>query len=101
MELPTYVSYFLLAVIIYTYLGYPVVIGVVGKIYSVPVKKNENYFPTITLLITAYNEEDVIEDKLENVIQIEYPAENLKIIVVSDGSDDEKQIQLFRGMPIG
>ncbi len=44
--------------------------------------------PTVTLLIAAYNEEDVIESKLENCSRLDYPRELLEIAVVADGSSD-------------
>ncbi|HEY9856818.1 MAG TPA: glycosyltransferase family 2 protein, partial [Stenomitos sp.] len=44
--------------------------------------------PKVTLLIAAYNEEDVIEAKLENCLALEYPRDRLEIVVVADGSTD-------------
>ncbi len=45
-------------------------------------------FPTVSLIIAAYNEERVLAKKLENSLALDYPPENLEIIVVSDGSTD-------------
>lgn len=45
-------------------------------------------WPKITILIPAYNEEDVVEDTLKSVFSIDYPRERLEIIVVNDGSTD-------------
>jgi cellulose synthase/poly-beta-1,6-N-acetylglucosamine synthase-like glycosyltransferase len=45
-------------------------------------------WPTITLLISAYNEEDILRRKLENVARLDYPRDRLRTIVVSDGSTD-------------
>lgn len=44
--------------------------------------------PTVSLIIAAYNEEKVIGQKIENCLDLDYPSENLKIIVASDGSTD-------------
>jgi cellulose synthase/poly-beta-1,6-N-acetylglucosamine synthase-like glycosyltransferase len=44
--------------------------------------------PSVTLLITAYNEELVIEQKLQNSLSLDYPSERLQIIVAADGSTD-------------
>ena len=44
--------------------------------------------PSVTVLITAYNEEDAIRAKLENTLTLEYPTEKLEILVASDGSTD-------------
>ena len=45
--------------------------------------------PNVTVLITAYNEENDIRAKLENTLQIDYPQEKLEILVASDGSTDK------------
>ncbi len=47
------------------------------------------FTPNVTVLITAYNEEKDIRAKLENTLQIDYPKENLEILVASDGSTDK------------
>lgn len=53
-----------------------------------PVRYDPTLTPSITLLIPAYNEADVIRRKLENSISLNYPREKLQILVVDDGSDD-------------
>ena len=62
--------------------------------------------PNVTVLITAYNEENDIRAKLENTLQIDYPQEKLEILVASDGSTDKtdeivrefsaRSVKLFR-----
>jgi cellulose synthase/poly-beta-1,6-N-acetylglucosamine synthase-like glycosyltransferase len=42
----------------------------------------------VTLIVLAHNEQDVIEEKLENTLQLDYPKERLEVLVVDDGSDD-------------
>src|SRR5205085_2945478 len=44
--------------------------------------------PNVTLIVPAYNEETVIRRRLENLLALDYPAEQLEIVVSSDGSDD-------------
>ena len=44
--------------------------------------------PTVSILLSVYNEKDVIERKVENFLALDYPPENLELLVVSDGSDD-------------
>ncbi len=48
----------------------------------------DEVLPRVSFVIAAYNEEKVIADKLDNTLELDYPAELLQIIVVSDGSDD-------------
>lgn len=48
--------------------------------------KSTNYRPSITLIIAAYNEEDIIEEKIKNSLELSYP--DIDIVVFSDASDD-------------
>ena len=52
-------------------------------------KKDYDYCPSVTVMIVAHNEEDVIKEKLENIMAIDYPSKNLEILVSSDNSDDD------------
>ena len=74
--------------IIYTYIGYPVLIALIAKL--IPFQSRASGFsdPSVTLLITAYNEEVVIEKKIENSLRLDYPRDRLQIIVAADGSSD-------------
>lgn len=51
-------------------------------------KEKEGNVPSIALIIAAYNEEDIIVDKIENTLDLEYPHDKLEIVVFSDASDD-------------
>ncbi|MCZ2121996.1 MAG: glycosyltransferase family 2 protein [Anaerolineaceae bacterium] len=74
-------------IIIYTYIGYPLLIALLAKFRRKP-KPYPAYLPSATLLIAAYNEETVIENKIRNSLEIEYPEEKLQILFVTDGSTD-------------
>ena len=76
--------------IFYAYLGYPLVL----LLFSVFKRKRTKYSktpitPTVSLLISAHNEEKVIKDKLKNSLSLDYPKALLEIVVVSDSSDDK------------
>ncbi len=75
------------AALFYTYAGYPIFVFLVARIFPNPVK-SENFEPTVTVLITAYNEEASLSAKIENTLEIDYPHEKLEILVASDGSTD-------------
>lgn len=51
-------------------------------------KDNNNYWPNVTLIIAAYNEEKSIEKKIINTFDLDYPIDKLQIIIASDGSID-------------
>lgn len=79
------------ALIVYTYLLYPLLTLLRGKLFPRPLRLAPDAtrdLPGVSLLIAAYNEADVIQAKLENAVALTYPPEKLEIIVVSDGSDD-------------
>jgi cellulose synthase/poly-beta-1,6-N-acetylglucosamine synthase-like glycosyltransferase len=74
--------------IIYTYLGFPLLLACWAKLRARHVHTDPNYTPSVSLVIAAYNEESVIESKLANCYVLDYPIEQLDVIVVADGSDD-------------
>ncbi|MFC0679128.1 glycosyltransferase family 2 protein [Lysobacter korlensis] len=77
-----------LAILAYIYVGYPLLALLVGKLFGRPVDQG-GWTPSITLIITAYNEEKQIADKLRNVLELDYPPDQLDVIVASDGSSDD------------
>jgi len=77
-----------IGVIIYTYVGFPALLALWAKIRSRKIETDPSYMPNVSLIIAAYNEETVIEAKLENCYALDYPADRLEVIVAADGSDD-------------
>lgn len=81
-----------LFVIFYAYLGYGIVLLLLLKIKRLFVKpknlKKEAFEPEVTLFVAAYNEADYIREKVENTLAIDYPRDKLRIVFVTDGSDD-------------
>lgn len=77
-----------IAVPIYTYIGYPIVLLLLRLVIHRGVKKAP-IEPFVSLLIPAYNEGDVIEKKIHNSLELDYPADRLEIVIASDGSKDE------------
>lgn len=84
-----------LAFILYAYAGYLLVLMVVSRIRNRPVLAGEIQ-PTVSLVITAYNEEMRIEEKILNSLQQQYPRERLEIVVASDCSSDRTD-EIVRG----
>jgi len=74
--------------VIYAYFGYPASLYLLSIISNKKVNKNI-YYPTVTIIITVYNEEKKIRDKIINTLGIEYPRDKLQIIIASDGSNDK------------
>ncbi len=80
------------AIIFYTFLGYGMLLVILVSIKKMFTKKTEvaNTFfqPPLTLIIPCYNEAEIIPDKISNAQQLNYPAELLTIILITDGSTD-------------
>jgi len=81
-----------LIVIVYTYIGYALVIYILSKLNNQPVRVSqvpEGDLPAVTMVIAAYNEEQCIEDKIANTLSLDYPKDKLSIFLVTDGSTDD------------
>lgn len=85
---------FLLGIFIvwYSYIGYGCLIWAINKIKNRvrTVKKQQPVtdFPEITLVIAAYNEASIIDQKIQNSYLLDYPANKLNILIITDGSSD-------------
>jgi cellulose synthase/poly-beta-1,6-N-acetylglucosamine synthase-like glycosyltransferase len=74
----------------YVYILYPALVGVLAQRFGRPVRSGPE-LPTITVIVTAYNEERCIRDKLDNLVGLDYPAGLLSVLVASDGSTDSTE----------
>jgi cellulose synthase/poly-beta-1,6-N-acetylglucosamine synthase-like glycosyltransferase len=71
----------------YTYAGYPLLLALVSALRPQKVRRGE-FAPTVSIIITAHNEERDLAAKLENTLALDYPRELLEVIVASDCSTD-------------
>ena len=87
--------------IFYSYLGYPLMLVLLSLLIHKP-PRAALITPSVTLIIPAYNEELVIGKKIENSLQLDYPADNLQILVTDDGSDDRTKeiVEGYQGRKI-
>src|SRR5690242_16961427 len=76
------------SVLVYAYAGYPLLIGLLSRVARRRPTRVSSELPNVSLLISAYNEARVIEEKLVNALALDYPKDRLEIVVVSDCSDD-------------
>jgi cellulose synthase/poly-beta-1,6-N-acetylglucosamine synthase-like glycosyltransferase len=77
--------------ILYAYVGYPALLWLLSPFKRVDERSRVGHgsrLPTVSLLISAHNEEEVIGEKIENALALDYPPGMLEIVVVSDGSTD-------------
>jgi len=80
---------------IYPYAIYPGVLSALSRLLGNPWHVG-GFVPRLTFIISVYNEEKVIEEKLKNTLSLAYLEPLLEIIVISDGSDDRTN-EIVRG----
>jgi glycosyltransferase involved in cell wall biosynthesis len=76
-----------LGAIVWTHAGYPLAAAGLARVRPRPVRKDD-ITPSVTVIVPAHDEAAVIEDKLENLLALDYPAEQFSILVASDASTD-------------
>lgn len=79
------------ALVLYAYAGYPLLIWALSRAPGRrvdPPSADDAELPTVSLLLAAYNEELVIDDRLRNALVMDYPSEKYEVVVGSDGSTD-------------
>lgn len=74
--------------IAFAYFGYPLSLWAVGVLRTECHVKSP-FFPNVTVIIAAFNEQQRIDRKLQNTLMLDYPREKLQVIVASDGSTDQ------------
>ena len=95
-----------LGIVIYTYVGYGILLYIILKIKRLLGYRrqqpllgiNRKLWPEVTLMVCAYNEEEVVGMKMHNTRQLDYPTEKLHLLWVTDGSSD-KTNELLGGYP--
>ncbi len=93
METLNILTLSLIGIVFYTFLGYPLILFLLVKIKkAIKPSKTASYcedFPSVTLLIAAYNEAEIIEEKIQNSFKLNYPKDKINFVFVTDGSNDE------------
>ena len=84
-----------LLIVFYTYLGYGILLYTIIRLKRFftrnpreAAKPSDDELPTMTLMICAYNEEDVVAEKMKNTRALDYPKDKFRIMWVTDGSND-------------
>jgi len=79
--------WFAVTLILYTYLGFPLLSWLRSYACRRP-HSSGDITPKVSVLIAAHNEQDSIGDKIRNMLELDYPAAQMQIVVASDGSTD-------------
>ncbi|NWJ50724.1 MAG: glycosyltransferase family 2 protein [Bacteroidetes bacterium] len=83
----------LVFIVFYSYLGYGIVLFVLIKLKRIFKGRIKEVYelgelPEVTLFIAAYNEKDFVDEKIKNSRELDYPADKLKFVWITDGSND-------------
>ena len=94
-----------LLIVFYTYIGYGILLYIIIRLKRLlkgaplqPAMPADENLPTMTLMICAYNEEDVVKEKMENTLALDYPKDKFRIMWVTDGSNDHTN-ELLKAYP--
>jgi len=82
-----FIFYFFIIMVASIYFGYPLILSILSFFMKAQ-KKAGNGMPSLTLIIPAYNEEEVIRQKIENSLSLDYPKDKFEVLLVSDKSSD-------------
>ena len=77
-----------LAALAWTHALYPATVTLLARVRTKLVALDDEYLPSVAVIVTAYNEESAIERRLENLRALDYPPELLELVVTSDASTD-------------
>jgi len=80
-----------LAALVWTHAGYPLAARALALTRTRPVRKDDGALPTVAVVVAAWNEEAVIERRIENLRALDYPADRLELVVSSDASTDRTE----------
>ena len=85
-------------IVAYTYVGYGLVVWVWASLVTHFKKYSplSSFEPSVTLVVPAYNEAEILEEKITNCMQLDYPSDKLQMLFVTDGSTDNSELILAR-----
>ncbi|HZR95972.1 MAG TPA: glycosyltransferase family 2 protein [Gaiellaceae bacterium] len=79
------------AALAWTHALYPLAARIASRIHTRAVRRDDSYLPRVAVIVTAHNEESVVERRLANLAALDYPKEKLEIVVTSDASTDRTE----------
>lgn len=94
-----------LFIVFYTYLGYGLLLYIILRLKRLfkgkpqrPEMPSDEQLPTMTLMICAYNEQDIVAEKMQNTRALDYPKDKFRVMWVTDGSTDQTN-ELLKAYP--
>lgn len=77
-----------LLLLLYTFIGYPLILKIFAALRRRYPSLNDGFHPPVSVVLSVYNEEDVIAEKIKNFERIDYPGDKLELIIISDKCSD-------------
>jgi poly-beta-1,6-N-acetyl-D-glucosamine synthase len=98
-----FLFFFSLGIVFYCYIGYGILLLLLVKLKHLfsrgsPIKPANHFEPEVTLVVSAFDEADFIDQKIRNSLALDYPAGKLQWIFITDGSKD-KTPDIIRNYP--
>ena len=94
-----------LFIVFYTYLGYGILLYILIRLkrlfkgeQMLPELPSDDALPSMTLMICAYNEQDIVAEKMQNTRALDYPKDKFRVMWVTDGSTDQTN-ELLKAYP--
>lgn len=98
MQFWQYLLLFSCFIVFYNYVGYIIPVFLVNRLKRTvpPPGTNEEFLPTVSFIVAAYNEADCIEQKIANCLQQDYPMGKVEFLFITDGSTDDTVDRVLR-----
>jgi len=94
--LPQLIFWTLLLLICYTYVGYPALLWLLARLRPRPVQKiAPDIWPRVSLIIAGRNEATRLPARIENILTLDYPPEQLELVIIADGCQDTTEQYLL------
>ncbi len=84
-----------IAVLVYTYAGYPVVIAVLARLRPLRLQEDATWEPLVSVCMTVFNGASYVDAKIESVLAMDWPQDRLEVLVYSDGSGDASDAKVL------
>src|SRR5688500_10840063 len=79
-----------LGALVWTHVAYPLAAAVAARLVRREVRKEE-FLPSVSVVVAAHDEQDVIERRVRNLLELDYPPDKLEVVVASDASTDRTE----------
>ena len=87
----TNLFWFLILLLFYIFIGYPAILKFIALFKTKRAWVEENYSTSVSIILSVYNEEKIIRDKIENFLSLDYPQKLLEMVIISDRCTDNTE----------